>query len=244
MTSLYKLVFTAALGYIWRKLNCESRMCLHALFAALLIGSLPALAAPAGKSQSARSQKAHVHGAVKLGIAVDGNQAELDLDAPGEAIFGFEHAAKTSAQKSTVEQALHRLRKEALAVFGFAASASCTLSQADVKAPQAVPASMPVRTDPAQDYTHQHHHQKDSKAHRDQASSPVAAGNHHHAHADDEHADVTGRWTFVCKTPLVGTKLNVQMFKHFPRIQRLELTLVSGNRQTGKTLTKDEIVDL
>ena len=56
---------------------------------------------------------AHEHGVVRMGLAVDGTRLTLDMEAPGEAVFGFEHAPSSEEERSTVVQALERIRGEA-----------------------------------------------------------------------------------------------------------------------------------
>jgi hypothetical protein len=48
---------------------------------------------------------AHVHGALKLDLAVENNSLFFDLDGPAEAILGFEHAPKSAADKKTFAEA-------------------------------------------------------------------------------------------------------------------------------------------
>jgi hypothetical protein len=48
---------------------------------------------------------AHVHGALKLEIAVEGNSIFFDLDGPAEAILGFEYVPKTDAEKKVLSDA-------------------------------------------------------------------------------------------------------------------------------------------
>lgn len=195
----------------------------HFSLSLLLFSALLAPAAQASSNKPPQSQKAHVHGAVKLGIAIDGNQAELELDAPGEAIFGFEHAARSAEQQAMISKALGLLRTEPTTLFRFPSSAACNFVTSDVQATQEKAAPKTVKNQDAA--TKDHHHK--------------------HDHADhDDHADVSGRWSVVCKTALTGAKLQLQIFKNFNRIKSLEIALVSGTRQTGKTLTKDETLDL
>lgn len=47
----------------------------------------------------------HVHGALKLEIAVEGNSLFFRIDGPAEAILGFEHSAKSASEKKTYSTA-------------------------------------------------------------------------------------------------------------------------------------------
>lgn len=180
--------------------------------------ALPALAGESPKKGGSRAHKAHAHGSVKLGIAIDGANAEIDLDGPAEALFGFEHAPKTDAQKKLVADALAILREKPEQLFAFAGDAGC--KPTSVKVESAQEDAMKGEKKPA--------HGKDEHGHD----------------GGGEHAEVEARWTFACKTPLAGTKLQLGLVKSFPRMQRVELSLVSGNKQSGRTLTKDEVLEL
>lgn len=63
-------------------------------------------------------------------------------------------------------------------------------------------------------------------------------------HDEHSHASLIARWYLTCKSNLSGTKLQLNLIKNFKRIKKIELIEVSGDRQSGRTLTKDEVLDL
>lgn len=69
----------------------------------VLLFSLMALAQP---------QKAHVHGAGKVSLAFDGKSGKLELHAPAEAIYGFEHSAKSAKDKKRKDDGLQKLEEK------------------------------------------------------------------------------------------------------------------------------------
>ncbi|MFD0916879.1 DUF2796 domain-containing protein [Pseudahrensia aquimaris] len=73
-----------------------------------------------------RELDSHEHGHVKLEIAIEGNAMEIKLEAPGESIVGFEHAAKTDDQKAAVAKAREQL-SDANTLFVIPADAGCTV---------------------------------------------------------------------------------------------------------------------
>ena len=73
-------------------------------FAAALLAAAPFLPA------EAQQQHAHVHGQIKLDVAVDGPTVVIDMASPLDNIVGFERAPKTDAEKKTVEDAVAQLR--------------------------------------------------------------------------------------------------------------------------------------
>lgn len=192
--------------------------------AVCLVVAPSALASGSPKKGGAHPQKAHAHGSVQLGVAVDGSTAEIELDGPAEAVFGFEHAPRTEQQKQVVTDTLKILREHPAKLFAFATDAGCTVSNVNVESAQEDAMKGQKKAAPA---GHGHEH-----------------GHDHAAPESDEHAEVEARWTFTCKAALAGGKLQLALIKTFPRMQRVEVSLVSGSRQTGKTLTKDEALEL
>jgi hypothetical protein len=79
-----------------------------------------------------KTTKAHVHGKAKLAIAMDGLKGEIEFESPAEGIVGFEHEAKTPAQKNQVEAALEVLRKRGAELVQFPAGAGCRLIPKEV----------------------------------------------------------------------------------------------------------------
>ncbi len=65
---------------------------------------------------SKKHHKAHQHGLVTLKIALDKKQSEtkwkidFDLEGPSESFYGFEHEAKTNAEKKAQKDALDILK--------------------------------------------------------------------------------------------------------------------------------------
>lgn len=68
------------------------------------------LAAPALADDGHRELGAHVHGHGTLNIAVETTRVELELEAPGMDIVGFEHEAKTAEHKAAIEAAKAKLK--------------------------------------------------------------------------------------------------------------------------------------
>ncbi len=113
-----------------------------------LLGAL-ALSGPA-QAQGKRQLGAHVHGASKLNIAIEGQTISMELSAPAHDIVGFEHQPRTDKQKATVEQATQTLR-EPLKLFTLPQAAGCTVTSAAVerKLGDATPTPAAVKGDEA-----------------------------------------------------------------------------------------------
>jgi len=87
----------------------------------------PAILFPQGKTE-----KSHVHGTAQISIAMDGLKGEVEFEAPAEGVIGFEHEAKTAAQKKAVQTTLETLRKKGGELIVFPVSSGCKLTPKEV----------------------------------------------------------------------------------------------------------------
>jgi hypothetical protein len=92
---------------------------------------LAALAASPVAASETRSSGAHEHGHGQLNIAIEGNSVLMELEIPGADIVGFEHEARSDADKAAMIDAEKKL-KDGAALFSFQ-GATCTFEQAHVE---------------------------------------------------------------------------------------------------------------
>lgn len=90
-------------------------------------------------AQAQAPHKAHVHGVVKLDVAVEGNQLSVQLESPLDSLVGFEHRPRTEAQRQAAATALRQLNDGA-ALFKPDAAAGCTLTRTQVNGDALQPA--------------------------------------------------------------------------------------------------------
>jgi len=83
-------------------------------------------------SAQAQQQHAHVHGQMKLDVAIDGPTVVIDMESPLDNIVGFERAPKTDAEKKTVADAIAQLRA-ADKLFAIDPAANCKLGPVDLR---------------------------------------------------------------------------------------------------------------
>ncbi|EJO93737.1 hypothetical protein A471_11328 [Ectopseudomonas mendocina DLHK] len=100
---------------------------------------------------------AHEHGVASLNVALDGNLLELQLDSPAMNLVGFEHAAKSDADKAKVAAAKREL-EQPVSLFA--------LSSGDCKATE-VELQSPLFAGKAHDHKHDHHDHKHEGEHSD-----------------------------------------------------------------------------
>lgn len=79
-----------------------------------------------------KTQKAHVHGAAQISIAMDGLKGEVEFEAPADGVIGFESEAKTPAQKKLVQDAITTLKSRGGELVIFPATSGCKLTPKEV----------------------------------------------------------------------------------------------------------------
>ena len=77
---------------------------------------------------------AHEHGKAKIGIAVEGNRAMIDFEAPAEGVIGFEREPRTPAQKAQQQAGLQAMRNRIGEIVRFDPSLQCRYQPQSVEA--------------------------------------------------------------------------------------------------------------
>ncbi|MDP2747290.1 DUF2796 domain-containing protein [Pseudomonas sp.] len=95
------------------------------------------------------SLDAHEHGSAQLNVVLEGKALELQLESPAMNLVGFEHAAKSDADKAKVAAARSQL-EQPQALFGLSAG-DCTISKQELESPLFA------------EHKHEEHHDHDSE---------------------------------------------------------------------------------
>ncbi|AYF88688.1 DUF2796 domain-containing protein [Pseudomonas sp. JS3066] len=77
---------------------------------------------------------AHEHGVAQLNAVLDGKTLELELESPAMNLVGFEHEAKSDADKAKVAAARAELEKP-LTLFALPATAGCKVKSQELESP-------------------------------------------------------------------------------------------------------------
>lgn len=100
---------------------------------------------------------AHEHGVSSLNAALDGNLLELQFESPAMNLVGFEHAAKSDADKAKVAAAKRELERP-ISLFALT-SGDCQATQVELQSP--------LFAGKAHDHMHDHHDHKHEGEHSD-----------------------------------------------------------------------------
>ena len=80
------------------------------------------------------SLDAHEHGVASLNVALDGQTLEIQLQSPAMNLVGFEHEAKSDADKAKVAAARQHL-EQPQALFALPIEAKCALRDSELDSP-------------------------------------------------------------------------------------------------------------
>lgn len=159
---------------------------------------------------------AHEHGVAQLNAVFEGNTLELELESPAMNLVGFEHAAKSAADKAKVAAA-HSSLQQPLALFGLEAG-DCKVTKQALESPLFA----------GSEHAHDEHDNEDHE-HKE----------HAHDHADGEyHSDIHAHYQFDCQHPDALKQLNLDaLFKQFPGTEKIQVQLIAPSGQQGVELT-------
>ena len=73
---------------------------------------------------------AHEHGSIKLGLAVEKNIVELDIDGPAESFIGFEYLPRTEKEKKVFNNAKNLWEKNFFQLVSFDKKLNCKVAEA------------------------------------------------------------------------------------------------------------------
>lgn len=154
---------------------------------------------------------AHEHGVARLNAALDGGTLELELESPAMNLVGFEHEARSDADKAAVAKARAELEKP-VALFALPEAAGCKVSEQELESPL-------FGNAPEEAHEPEHKHED---------------GDEH----DHAHSEIHARYHLECATPGKLTGLDLKgLFTRFPATQKIQVQLIGPKGQQGAELT-------
>jgi hypothetical protein len=178
----------------------------HLLALCFLAG---AVAAPAFAADEHRELGAHEHGHGTLNIAVEGNKVTMELEVPGVDIVGFEHAAKTTRDKATVEKAKKQLSAP-LTLFALPAAAKCKVTEAKIE---------------VEIGEHDHDAKAEAKTGKGEAKS-------------EGHSEFHVQYALECAAPASLTTIEFGYFRAFAGAQKLDVNVITPKGQNKFEVTR------
>ena len=176
-----------------------------------------------------QAETAHQHGVADLNIAMSNNDLLIEWHTPADNILGFEFMPKTDQQKQTLSDSLSLL-KQPSSLFEIPKQAQCDLKQTQVHNPFE---SKKMAENDHKEHEHKEHEHKEHE-HKEHEHKE-------HGHDEDEtHAEFDVQYSYHCQQPdyLTGLKIN-GVFKHFPRVETLNVAWLNDSQQSAATVTKE-----
>ena len=177
------------------------------LTAGLLLSAGPAVG---DQHPSPRQLGAHQHGIAELNLVVEGEVLLLELTTPADNLLGFEHRARSAADKDKLSRTLALLRR-GTPLFRPTAAAACELQLAEIDSPL-------VEGDAQEDHEHAHEEKEEGGGH-----SEFQLG-----------------YRFHCQHPEALTGVEVRLWEHFAGFERIHGQLIGPRGQQRFELGPDQ----
>lgn len=177
------------------------------MFRGILLIAMAGLAASPSVAQERRQLDAHLHGESALNIAIEGKVVQMELEAPGADIVGFEYRAESASDKAAVEAAKAKL-KDGDALFALPPGAGCTLETLNVE--------LVADTAP-------HHEDHDGGGAHEHAEGPAKKDEE----ASGSHTEFVAGYRYGCADPDAIDAITFPFFATFPNAQELVVQLVN-----------------
>ncbi len=181
----------------------------------LIYTPLLALALPMMAEDGHREMDAHEHGVSKVQIAIEKENIEIHLTAPGADIVGFEYAATSGEDKDAVADAIQKLG-QASNLFAFNDEAHCRVSEISAHLV-------------GEDQEMHDGHEDDEHGHDDHDDEKDGEASHSEFHA---------KFMFTCDHIDELKSIDVKFVNAFENAKEVEVELVSDKGATQMEATK------
>ena len=151
-----------------------------------------------------KSLGAHEHGSIKLGMAVEKNIVDIDLDGPTESFISFEYLPKTTKEKKTFNDVKNLWEKKVLELVTFDKKLNCKITESSFK--QVID-------------------EKETAEEQAKIKDPKKkeAG---------VHSDIEAKAKITCSSDLAGTDVQISLKKNFKNIKKLVVELISNETKS------------
>jgi Protein of unknown function (DUF2796) len=158
-----------------------------------------------------RHAEGHVHGVAEINIVVEGKTIVVEFRTPTEGVMGFEHEAKSDAEKKKRDAAIKRVNDRFNDLVVFDKKFGCQSQAGKVTIVQS-----------------------DSSSGKDKKQGQ---GDHKKS---AEHRELRATHNFECQKEPAGSRVRFGVTKVFPEIQEIKIQVLSDAKQSGATIKKDK----
>ena len=151
-----------------------------------------------------KSLGAHEHGSIKLGMAIERNVADIDLDGPTESFISFEYIPKTAKEKKIFTDVKNLWEKKILELVTFDKKLNCKISEASFK--QVID-------------------EKETAEEQAKIKDPKKK-------ESGVHSDIEAKAKITCLSDLAGSEVQVSLKKQFKNIKKITVDIISGETKS------------
>jgi len=169
-----------------------------------------------------------------MGLAVDGAIVTLDLQAPGEAVFGFEHEPVSDKDRKVIAQTLANIRAEAGSILSLPVEVSCEAGTVE------------ILEAPATDDAHDHSEEAHAGPAEEEAHSEHEGDGQGHAHSEDgdeaeeqSHSEVHISVAWTCSESPEGRFATLELARLFDDVELVDLTVITSEGQAAGRVGAD-----
>lgn len=186
-------------------------------------------------AEEKRELDAHEHGHSALNIAIEGDKIEMEFEAPGADIVGFEYVATSDEDKEAIEAAEKTLA-DPLPLFTPPAAAGCSVTAADAHLVGDEHHEEHAEHEDHEDHADEEHAEAKEADHDDHAHEEEHAHEEHdhEDHADEAaetHSEFHASYSLTCTDMAALTSLEFSAFTQFANMEEIEVTLISDKGQ-------------
>jgi hypothetical protein len=147
---------------------------------------------------------AHEHGTIKLGMAVEKNIVDIDLDGPTESFISFEYLPKTEKEKKIFAAVENQWKNKLFELVSFDKKLNCKITEASFK-------------------------QIIDEKETAEAQAKLKAGA---KKEEGVHSDIEAKAKITCGSDLAGSDVTVALKKHFKNIKKLTVEVISSETKS------------
>jgi hypothetical protein len=192
----------------------HSKVLLSASLFATTLGSATAFSGEKGH-KAHKGHGAHEHGKAKLSLVVEGTKVTAQFESPSEGIYGFEHEAKSDADKKKRDAGLEKLKTQFDKMVIFESSLGCKFENT----------KMNVVSDA-----------EESKASATEHKSIES----NESKESGTHSETRAEFVANCTKAPAGSKVTFAFRKQFKGIRSVDVQLLAGEKQTGLVVKNDK----
>jgi hypothetical protein len=178
---------------------------------AFLLFTVTLLIAGRGIAAERRHAEAHVHGVAEINILVEGKRIVVEFHTPTEGVMGFEHEAKSDAEKKKRDAALKLIDDKFAEMVILEGKLGCRSQSGKIAIVQS-------------DFDEK---REKKDGHADQKKS-------------GEHREVRATFNVECQQNPAGSQVRFGVSKVFPGIQEVKVQVLSDAKQSGVTIKNDK----